>query len=119
MLHDRFRVADDRVQWQNAHKYNWDGVESPRYLAPAIIVSEEIELGLHESIRELVRQIAVAHDKPLQKVEVVRGFAPTEVSCRTILVRWTSSEGVYEAEFEIFQTAVTKVASYPRTVRSK
>ena len=119
MLHDRFRVADDRVPWQDEHKYNWDGAESPRYLAPAIIVSEEIQLGLHESIRELVQQIAVAHDKPLQKVEIIPGFAPTEVSFRTILVRWTSSEGVYEAEFEIFQTAVTKVASHPRTLRSK
>lgn len=112
MSDEEFRVNPDRVAEQDLSRYNWRD-STPRFLAPQIVVDGELDLELGEAILEMVRRIAAKHDKPLQKVEVVAGREANDLQFRTIFVRWTSAQGVYEGEFEVFKVTVAKTLLYP------
>lgn len=117
MLDEEFRVSPERAAEQNLTKYyNWE-LYTPSYLQPVIIVEDGIALELGEAIKEIVKKIAEKHDKPLQKVEVINGSSATYLGNRTVLVRWTSCQGVYERAFEVYKTIVTKPVLHPRPAR--
>lgn len=113
MSHEQYRVSPDRVAEQNLGKYNWEQM-SPVFLAPVIIVDSELYLEMGDAILEMVRNLANKHDKPLQQVEVVDGASATDLDYKTVLVRWTSSQGVYEREFEVYKTTASKTVLHPR-----
>lgn len=112
MLDEEFRVSPDRVEEQDLGRYNWEKYP-PIYLQPVIMVEDELAIELGEAIQTIVKQIAAKHDKPLQKVEVVSGRVASDMSYGTVFVRWTSSQGMFEHEFEVVRTSVPKRALYP------
>lgn len=113
MTHEQYRVSPDRVAEQDLRKYNWE-ILAPRFLAPAIIIDDDLYFDIGDAVLEVVHRLAERHDKPLQKVEIISGSDATEGRNQTILVRWTSSQGVYEEEFEVYEHPVIKIALFAR-----